>query len=60
MEEEKGLEGGLPEEVTASIVDRKAELNAMRKERRKNKEIMNRYASQDVKFLTREKLTIKR
>ena len=51
MEEEKTAEGGLSEEVVATIAEKKTELNAMRKERRKNKEIANSFASQDVNKL---------
>lgn len=46
--EEEAQEGGLPEEVLAQINERKAELNAMRKDRRKNKELIGRFASQEV------------
>jgi len=49
--EEEAQEGGLPEEVLAQINERKAEMNAMRKDRRKNKELIGRFASQEVFFL---------
>jgi len=46
--EEEITEGGLPEEVIAQINERKAELNSMRKDRRKNKEVIGRFASQEM------------
>lgn len=47
-EEKEGASEGLPEELVEEIVNNKKELIASRKERRKNKEIIEMYATQEV------------